>query len=332
MRDGTASVPATLLGLAGSEVLAAADAGGEVEVLVETSPGPVGCARCGTVATAKDRRPVWVQELPVGGRPVVICWLKRVWCCRQQACPVWTWTDEHPAIAPRATLTERARVWALEQVGRHDAAVSRVAADRAVAWGTVMTQVRQRGVFGEDPARLAGVSAVGVDQTAFLRATGHHPTMFAPGIAELSSGRPARLLNVVEGRSGTVLGGWLARRDEAWRAAVTTASRDSVPGYATALHRYLPDAVRVLDPFHVVRLAVACVDDVRRRVQQEQTGHRGRTGDPLYRLRRVLRRRHDRLSPHAWRRLETGLAAGYPAGEVALAWDVAQKVMTFYQL
>src|SRR5512135_2850807 len=158
MRDGTASVTATLRGLTGFEVLAAADAGGEAEVLVETSPGPVGGARCGTVATAKDRRPGWGRDLPVGGRPVVICGLKRVWCCRQEAGPARTWTDEHPAIAPRATLTERARGWAFEQVGRYDAAVSRVAADLAVAGGTVMTQVRQRGVFGEDPARLAGVS------------------------------------------------------------------------------------------------------------------------------------------------------------------------------
>jgi transposase len=30
----------------------------------------------------------------------------------------------------------------------------------------------------------------------------------------------------------------------------------------------LPNAVRVLDPFHVVRLGFACVDDVRRGVQQ----------------------------------------------------------------
>ena len=72
MDEATASVTAALLGLAGFDVLAAADAGGEVELLVETRPAPVGCPRCGVVATAKDRRPVWVRDLPVGGRPVVI--------------------------------------------------------------------------------------------------------------------------------------------------------------------------------------------------------------------------------------------------------------------
>jgi hypothetical protein len=26
------------------------------------------------VAEPKDRRPVWVRDLPLGGRPVVLCW------------------------------------------------------------------------------------------------------------------------------------------------------------------------------------------------------------------------------------------------------------------
>jgi transposase len=82
-----------LLGLDGFVVLAAADAGGEVELLVETTAGLVGCPECGAVARAKDRCSTWVRDLPVGGRPVVICWHKRVWCCPQAACPVKSWTE-----------------------------------------------------------------------------------------------------------------------------------------------------------------------------------------------------------------------------------------------
>jgi hypothetical protein len=65
MDDPTASVTAALLGLAGFEILAAAEVGGEVEVLVQTPAQLVGCPRCGVIATAKDRRPVWVRDLPV---------------------------------------------------------------------------------------------------------------------------------------------------------------------------------------------------------------------------------------------------------------------------
>ena len=347
MKDATASLDAALLGLDGFVVLATAEVGGELELLVETTVELVGCPGCGAVARPKDRRPTWVRDLPLAGRPVVLCWWKRIWCCPHRLCATKTWTERHAAIAPRAVLTERARQWAFEQVGEHDAAVSRVADGLGVAWWTVMEQVISRGVpLVEDPARLdpaqagpaqadpgqAPVTAVGVDETAFLRATGTHPTLFATGIADLSPGRPARLLDVVEGRSGTVLGAWLAGRDPAWRARVSTASLDPFRGYATALAVHLPDAARVLDPFHVVRLGLACVDDVRRRVQQQTTGHRGRARDPLYGVRRVLRRRRDRLSIKARGRLEAGLVAGDPHGEVTLAWTIAQDLMHLYQL
>jgi transposase len=262
----------------------------------------------------------------------VLCWWKRVWCCPHALCPARTWTEQHEAIAPRAGLTERARAWAFEQVGAADGAVSRVAAALGVAWWTVMRQVIDRGTLEIDaPDRLLEVAAVGVDETAYLRATATHATTFATGIADLTPGRPARLLDVVEGRSGTVLADWLSQRDNTWRGGISTASLDPFRGYATALSSQLPDAVRVLDPFHVVRLGLACVDNVRRRVQQTQTGHRGRTRDPLYGIRRVLRRRRDRLSTKARARLQAGLVAGDPDGEVTLAWTIAQDLMDLYQ-
>jgi transposase len=49
---------------------------------------------------------------------------------------------------------------------------------------------------------------------------------------------------------------------------------------------------------------------VRRRIQREQTGHRGRTGDPLYGIRRLLRRSADHHSERSWARLLAGLDAG----------------------
>ncbi len=74
------------------------------------------------------------------------------------------------------------------------------------------------------------------------------------------------------------------------------------------------------------------VDEVRRRVQRDTLGHRGRARDPLYDIRRLLRRRRDRLSTKARARLQAGLIAGDPTGEVALVWAVAQDLMALYQL
>jgi transposase len=58
--------------------------------------------------------------------------------------------------------------------------------------------------------------------------------------------------------------------------------------YAAVYTVMLPRAHQVVDPYHVISLANRCLDAVRRRVQTEQTGHRGRRDDPLYRARRAL--------------------------------------------
>jgi hypothetical protein len=80
----------------------------------------------------------------------------------------------------------------------------------------------------------------GADETAYLRAAPRHPTLLPPGIADLTPSRPARLLDVIEGRSGTVLAG---RPGPDWRAGIATASLDPSRGYATALNSQLPGAV-----------------------------------------------------------------------------------------
>jgi transposase len=139
----------------------------------------------------------------------------------------------------------------------------------------------------DDPDRLAGVHTLGVDETAFLAATPTSATVYATGIVALN-GR-ARLLDVVPGRSRKALSSWVLARDEAWRAGIGVAALDPFRGYATALHTSLPQAIRVLDAFHVVKLGFDVVDAVRRRVQQQTLGHRGRKHDPLFAIRRLLR-------------------------------------------
>ena len=96
MGDATARLDAALLGLDGFVVVATAEVRGELELLVETTADLVGCPRCGAVARAKDRRPTWVRDLPLGGRPVVLCWWKRVWSCPHPLCEVKT-TGQTPS-------------------------------------------------------------------------------------------------------------------------------------------------------------------------------------------------------------------------------------------
>jgi transposase len=73
-----------LLGLDGFEVLAAQVAGGEWQLVVQTTTTVVGCGDCGVRAELHGRRTVRVRDLPIGGRPVVLVWHKRIWRCRER--------------------------------------------------------------------------------------------------------------------------------------------------------------------------------------------------------------------------------------------------------
>jgi transposase len=106
---------------------------------------------------------------------------------------------------------------------------------------------------------------------------------------------------------------------------------DPFRGYANAIRDELPDAIAVLDAFHVVRLGTQVVDEVRRRVQQQTLEHRGLKDDALYRIRGLLRHGANNLTPRQRTRLETGLRLGDPHGEVDLAWQCYQQLRAAYR-
>lgn len=318
-----------MFGLSGFRVLAAGVVCGELELLVETTADRTCCPECGRPAMPHDRREHLLRDVAQGDRPVFVLWCKRIWRCRASDCPKKTWSERAELAAPKASLTNRVRAWAARRVGQHAETVAATARALGVGWHTTMGAVVEHGrPIVDDPARLSGVDRLGVDEHAWQRANAHRHTQFATGIVALprGDGLPARLLDVVPGRSGTALGAWLAARPEQWRQHVREAALDPFRGYLTALREHLPHARHVLDAFHVVKLGFDAVDDVRRRVQQEQTGHRGRKGDPLYGARRLLRRRVDRLKAHHFARLDAALVAGDPHGEVTIAWHAAQAL------
>ena len=61
---------------------------------------------------------------------------------------------------------------------------------------------------------------------------------------------PARLLDMVKGRTKQVFARWLADRPQAWRDRVQVVAMNGFTGFKTAANEQLPDAVTVLDPFY----------------------------------------------------------------------------------
>jgi transposase len=72
------------------------------------------------------------------------------------------------------------------------------------------------------------------------------------------------------------------------------------------------------------------IDEVRRRVQQQTLHRRGHSGDPLYKIRGLLRHGAEHLSDRQIFKLDACLAAGDPGHEVTVAWQCYQRLRSIY--
>lgn len=307
------------------------DRSDRVHVAVETTDDTAGCGGCGTRARVKDRPRVALADLPAFGSPVTLVWVKRRWVCLERDCPAGTWTEDRPDIAPaRHAMTKRAALWATREVGAEIHTASYAAGQLGVAWHTVMDAVAYWGqALIEDPGRVGGCVAVGVDETKFMAANRWRRTTWISAICDIEN---RQVIDVIRGRQGPELGGWLARQPSWWLEEVAVTVTDLHEPYRKALRTYLPNAVAVADPFHVVGVANRALDKTRRRVQQETYGHRGRTDDPLYRSRKLLLIGEERLDDDGRAKLAVLLHAGDPDGEVYEAWGVKESVRDLYTM
>ena len=309
--DGSAA----LLGMDGFVVIDSVEEDGELFVLVETTADVVGCPSCGVRATGHGRSTVQVRDLPNGGRPVRLIWRKRRWLCRDPDCDKRSFTERSPLIERSLTLRAEREICRL--VGQEGHSVASTTRSFGVGWETAMGCVRRHGTpLVEDPERIEGVRALGVDEHKMLSANQHRHTLYATSFVDVKRGI---LLDVVRGRKADDVDYWLSQTTPAWRHKVAAVAIDPHRGYLAGLVKRLPDAVVTIDCFHGVKLANTMVDDVRRRVQNETLGHRGHKDDPLYRSRRLMTRGFERLSDRQLAKLFRALDEGDPDGEVGAA-------------
>lgn len=207
--------------------------------------------------------------------------------------------------------------------------MARIAQGLAVAWDTANEAVLAEGLrlVINDPTRFEGVRAVGVDEHVWrhTRAGDKYVTVVIDSTPVKDSTGPARLLDMVQGRSKQAFKGWLAQRPRAWREGVEVVAMDGFSGFKTATTEEMPHARAVLDPFHVVRLASEALDQCRRRVQQELHGCRGRADDPLYKARRTLHTGSDLLTPRQKHQLADLFASDCHVA-LEVTWSVYQNI------
>ena len=253
------------------------------------------CPSCGQSGRLRDHVTRTLTDLPVVGHPTRLHIRLPRFTCGNDACEVTVFRQRIDTVAaPKACTTRRTAGWILGRLACDKMPVSAVATALGLSWDVVnslaLSTVRQ--MVYDQPGHLDRVRVLGVDEHKWKHVRGQGDPSFVTVIVDLTpvidGTGPARLLDMVPGRSAAALKGWLGERDQVFRDRVKIVSMDGFAGYHSAAKDVLPQARTVMDPFHVVHLAAEKSTVCRQRVQQVTLGHRGRSGDPLYGIKRVL--------------------------------------------
>lgn len=159
-----------------------------------------------------------------------------------------------------------------------------------VSWRAVGTMLER--VVAERRAQLGdpleGLRRVGIDELSFRR--GHR---YLTAVVDHDRGR---LVWAQEGRDKATVERFCAALGEERAQRVDLVSSDMGAWQLQVIAQRLPAAVVCLDPFHVVKLATAAVDEVRREIWNELRRGGGDLASWHRGLRWALRKRPERLT------------------------------------
>ena len=215
--------------------------------------------------------------------------------------------------------------------GRPGRPLKDVAGELGCVWHTVNAAVKRWGeaLPAADTARISDVEALGLDETLLWRRGRFRAKTWGTSIVDVGRGQ---LLDIVPGRSARAPTRRLLRRRRERREGIRWAVLDLSGPYRAAFNAAVPKARQVADPFHVVGLGNDALNEVRRRVQNQTLGHRGRKDDPLYRARKLLVSASQNITENGHTPLRGLLDAGDPYGEVRDAWHAKETLRAIYDI
>jgi transposase len=319
-----------LVGLKDVRVLSYARRGPVGELTIEQVVKDPTCPRCGQPCRVKERPIVDYTDLPFGGVPMTLRWKKHRLMCPNPACTMNSFTlRDHRLAAKGVMLTTRCAKWVVKEIASGQN-VSHLAKELKCSWDSVNTATRVYGaaLLAADTKRLKETTAIGLDETLFVRRGRYKHKSWSTTVCDVVN---HQLIDVIPTREFTQVARWLDQQPHHVKDRLNYGCLDMSRTYSAVFRVVTPKATQVIDRFHVMRHAIAAVDEVRRRVQQQRLGHRGRSDDPLYKARKLLVIKETSFDTDLQARLEGLLALGDPEGEVAFAYGVKEAVARFYE-
>ena len=200
-----------------------------IECRFTKAPEP--CPKCGAAGVSRGTVDRHLAHTPYGQRPTKLLLRIRRWRC---ACGCFWHEDTSSAAPPRSKLSYGAICWVLAAIVLDDLPVSRVANHLDVAWHTANNAIINEGrrLLFNDPERFEGVTVLGVDEHVWR----HTPRgdKYVTIVVDLTPVRnktgPARLLDVLEGRSKQAFKQWLQSRPKPWRDQIENIAMDGFTG------------------------------------------------------------------------------------------------------
>lgn len=287
-----------------------------IEVAVRPRRGSKGrCSGCGRRGSAYDHLPERRFEyVPLWGFSVLLVYaMRRVDC---PACGVKV--EAVPWAAGKSPLT---RSLALYLAGWAQVLSWQEVARRfRVNWHQVFESVRYVVEWGLAHRNLTGVTALGVDEIQFGRGQQYLTVVYQ------LCGDVRRLLYVGKGREIESLSAFFEERGTQWCGGIAHVCSDMWRAYLHVIKKHLPEAVHILDRFHIVKLLNDAVDQVRR---QEAARLRREGVDLLKGLKYVFLKRPENLTAGQYASLQGLLNKRWLCSIRAYLWK--EKFQLFWQ-
>lgn len=213
------------------------------------------CSGCGQVGASYDRLPEReFQMIPLWGIPVILLYrMRRVDCPRCARVVVeqvpWAIGKSPMTLAFMIFLASWARVVSWKETGLRFR-VGWDAVYRAVAWVVE---------YGKEHRSLKGITALGVDE--IQRSKGQR---YLTVVYQIDAGC-RRLLWIGRGRTKKSFAEFFHWFGTGRSAKLTHICTDMWKPYLTLIARFAPNALNILDRFHLVAKLGLAVDDVRRK-------------------------------------------------------------------
>lgn len=235
------------------------NAQGELILTVESTLTSTICRRCGRTLSELHGldQPRLLRHLPILGRVVYL----RIRPKRFR-CP---FCDDHPTTTqilewydPNALHTKAYERHLMVQL--INSTLADVQAKEDVTTDALLGMLDRMIASSVDWEALEPFATIGIDEIALLK--GHRD--FVAVISAQTDAGQLQLLAILPDRLKATLVAWLKTIPASIRARITTVCVDMWEGYSSAVEEVLPEAMIVIDRFHVARQYRDAVDTLRK--------------------------------------------------------------------